>query len=154
MWGIYYNSTLSNLRFHRTGLQGKLEQTELSKHCFSPDTSQYLMITWVAKWCKRWIDWASWKGCLHPAGKWQGTEWVGKGMALSGWQGASWDTAPGRLQASTTSARRPGLSCAGDRRAQLCTVPCSAEPWRAEPSPVLPNESKSLAPPGRKWVQA
>lgn len=109
MWGTYYNSTLSNLRFHRAGLQGQLEQTELSEYCFSPDTSRYLMITWVAKWCKRWIDWPSWRGCLHPAGKWQGTEWVGKGMALSGWQGASWETAPGRLQASTASARRPVL---------------------------------------------
>lgn len=154
MWAIYYNSSLSNLYFCRAGLGGKLEQTELSKCCFSPDTSRYLMVTWVAKWCKGWIDWPSWRGCLHPAGKRQGTEWVGKGMAQSGWQGATWKAASGCLQASTASACHPGLTCAGEWSARLCIILCSTWPWRAELSPVSPNESKSLALPGRKRVQA
>ena len=154
MWGIYYNSSLSNLCFRRAGLRGKLEQTELSEYCFSPDKSIYLTITWVAKWCERWIDWASWRGSLHPAGRRQGTERVGKGMALSGWQGTSWEVVPGCLQASTAAAHHSRLSCAADWHAPLCAVPCSTWPWRAEPSPVSPDESTSLALPGRKWVQA
>lgn len=115
---------------------------------------RYHLIMRVAIWYKRWIDWASWRGCLHPAGKRQGTERVGKGMALSGWQGASQEAAPGRLQASAASACCPGLSCAGDWCAWPCAIPCSTWPWRAEPSPVSPNKSKSLPLPGRKWVQA
>lgn len=146
---IYYSSSLSNLHFCKADLKGKLEQTSLPECCFSPDTSRYLMITRVSKWCKRWIDWASWKGCLDPTGKRQGTEWVGKGMALS-------ERGPAKRLPQVTFKHQPLLLIILGRKLMRLALHRPMHTWlrRAELSPVLPNKSKLLVLPGRKWVQA